>query len=191
MADKYRFFDFVTYDPYEKIIEELKKEGGDYLVSPQHSPDETEKKEHNHVMYSHGNSTTFKHGRDILLGLDLAVNGYIVGVEHPRNRMRYYLHLDNPEKQQFPEGRKALTVVNNFPLDLTKPLSEEEKRELPKRVISFIEEYNIFEYSTLLLSLMERDDDMFQYATTHTIMLARFLDSKRYTSKENPDEWQY
>lgn len=180
MAEKFRFFDFISYKPFEEVYDKTYVEGGDYLISPFHKPDLEVKKKHLHTMYAHGNTITLKAARDILVPLGLAANDYIVGIKHPRNRMRYYLHLDDPDKEQFPEGAEALTIVRNFPLDLTKPLSEEERRLLPVRVVDFINSNNIFEYKQLIDQLKDYDYDLFQFAYTHTIFLGRYLDSKRF-----------
>lgn len=185
MADKYRYFDWVTYKPFDEVYQKLNEEGGDFLISPIHKADSEVKKKHLHVMYAHGNTIAPKAARDILLPLRLAANDYIVAVQHPRNRMRYYLHLDDPDKEQFPEGASALTIVRNFPLDLTKPLSEEERRQLPIRVIDFIADYNISEYKELIDALKNYDYELFQFAYTHTIFLGRYLDSKRFGGSEN------
>lgn len=180
--DKCRFFDFITYESFEKVKALLTDEGGDYLISPLHEPDGDNKKKHFHCMYSHGNSTTLKHVRT-LIPAELPVNGKIVPVLHPANRMRYYLHLDDPDKQQFPAGSEALTVIRNFPLDLKKPLTSEEKRMLPYRVKEYVREFSICEYAELIDALANYDDDMFQYACNHTIFLGRYLDSRRYSGK--------
>lgn len=191
MAEKARYFDFITYETdVEKLKKILKAEGGDYLISPLHQPDPGDdgeaKKPHRHVMYCHGNSTTFKAAKRIIPA-DLPVNGIVIPVTHPPNRQRYYLHLDDPEKEQFQEGASCLTVVNNFPLDLTKPLSPEQLRMVSHQVLAFIREYEITEYSELVDGLERTDEEMYAYAVSHTIFLSRYLDSKRYRGKEDKE----
>lgn len=186
MPDKARYFDFITYETeIEKLVQMLKEEGGDYLISPVHKPDEQEKKAHRHVMYCHGNTITFKAAKKIIPDA-LPANGVVIPVVHPSNRQRYYIHLDDPEKQQFEDGVNALTVVNNFPLDLSKHLSPEQLKIVSHQVLAFIREYEITEYSELIDALESHDEDMFSYAVSHTIFLGRYLDSKRY--KKSDDE---
>lgn len=188
MSDKCRFFAFITYETDIEVIKSLLiAEGGDYLISPLHQPDDECKKPHYHVLYCHGNSTTFKCAKKIVPE-SLPANGVLLPVHHPRNMMRYFLHLDNPEKQQFPNGRNDLVVIGNFPLDLSKQLSPEQKRVISRKVLAFIRDYSICEYAELMDALETQEDpDLFDYAWSHTISISRYLDSRRFSKKGRED----
>lgn len=187
MPDKARYFDFITYETdREKVKAILKAEGGDYLISPVHQPDSEQSKPHLHVMYRHGNTVTVKAAKKVIPA-DLPANGYVVAVAHPTNRQRYYLHLDDPEKQQFDGGARDLILVNNFPLDLTRELSAEERRQMSHKVLKFVRDNAITEYAELVDATERLDEDMFKYVETHTIFLSRYLDSVRYSAHPDDD----
>lgn len=205
-SDKFRYFLFVLYpesapDNWRKI---MKKSGFEFAVSPLHQPDpedsdddddeETEVigKPHHHVVFhTSGNSPwTVKRAREKLKALNLPANGHVEPAFHPRNAQRYLIHMDQPEKQQFPEGFKSIELFNNFPLDLTKNLSTEEKRIVRAKVFELIRTYSIVEYANLIDALYDGygDFDMLDYACNHTIMFNAYLGSKRNQLKIKDDE---
>lgn len=204
-SDKFRYFLFVMYPESapENWNSIMKKSHFEFAVSPLHEPDpeqndddeeeyEEIKKPHYHVIFhTAGNSPwTVKRAREKLKALGLPANGHIEPAFHPNNAQRYLIHMDQPEKQQFPDGFKAITVINNFPLDLTKKLSTEEKRIVRAKVFDLIRKYSIVEYANLIDALYDGygDFDMLDYACTHTIMFNAYLGSKRNQLKIKDDE---
>jgi len=196
-TDKFRYFQFEMYEEsapenWEQI---MKDSSFEFAVSPIHnqkdSTDDAEEiKPHRHVIFhTAGNSPwTVLRARTILCKLGLPANGYIEPCFHPRNAQRYLIHLDNPEKQQF-ESFSQIQIINNFPLDLTKDLSTEEKRIVRYKIFQLIRKYTITEYYALIDALYDGygDFDMIDYACNHTILFNAYLTSYRNKMKEETE----
>lgn len=191
--DKFRYWIFEFYEEsvnpeWEKILRESTFE---FAVSPWHRLDLNEdgeyKKPHRHVIFhTPGNSPlTYKNIVKRLTGLEIAANGYFEPCFNPRQAQRYLIHLDDPEKQQFERGRNEITVINGFPLDLSRQLTQEQMREVRKKCFQAIQDMNILEYHEIMdyCLWVIGNDEMFDYVANHTIMFKGYLDSKRNSLK--------
>lgn len=176
------------YDSQDDLSRELRRTYGDFAVSPLHEPDEDQDFEHFHVVYRHPNTVNIDYVRRYLKESGVHVyNDFVLGLHHPRNYQRYLLHLDNPEKQQF--FSNEIAIVNNFPLDLSKDLSETERYEMQMEIEAFCEEYQIFEYATMCRFLREQSKfDHYRYFTSHTHHFSKFLDSLRNMNRSAKQE---
>lgn len=197
MASKARFFTGLIYedsapDDYESQLRDSLRQ---YLLSPWHTPDPIEDmesgalktlKRHRHVMYCHGNSITPKAAREcfpdwiVLPPSDMA---FMVGSY--RNLSRYFLHMDQPEKEQFSGRPEALlTVLNNFPLDLSKELTKDEKRQLKIQLWNYVRQNNITEYADLMNSLGDMQEwDLFELAFDQQSKIEGYIRSNRHRFK--------
>lgn len=181
---KHEYFDFLVYpgSAPEDWRKTLKASHAPFVISPLHSPDEEQSKPHYHVIYKHGNpimyGTALSFLKPIVIDTGIAANGHVEITFHPRGYMRYLIHLDDLDKQQFDGGRSECTIINGFPLDMTRELSKEQLREIRKRIFDYIQRFEIVEYSTLIDELWI-DDDMLDYACNHTIMFNSYLTSRR------------
>ena len=171
-----------------------------WLISPLHTPDPEEdwetgaiktKKPHYHVMYFHGSPVTAKFGRSIFDSWEWIVTpgkAEFFQVGSVRNLSRYFVHLDQPDKQQWAEKpEEILVVLNGFPLDLERELTRKDKRELKKQGFAFIQDRSITEYSELIDVLMKIGDwVLFDYVTDNTFLFQNYLMSmrKRYAAQE-------
>lgn len=191
--DKFRYYIFEIYEEsvrpdWEQV---LRDSGMQFAISPWHREDLKEdgtlKKAHRHGIYhTAGNQpVSVKTVKKRLLSLDIAANGHIEPARDAGVQMRYLIHLDNPEKSQFEGGRNEIMLFGGFPLDLTRVLTKEELREVKKSIFDRIRDMSITEYSELLDDLLYvlGDDDMFEYASNHTILFKGYLDSKRFSTK--------
>lgn len=196
---KYRYFAGFVYrhdkDGNEQITEQqlherLLRSFGDFAVSPLHAADDEQTDEHWHVIYKHPSSVRLEPARNFMIGIDGVsfFNDYIIPLHHPANYQRYLIHLDNPDKEQFPGGAKAITTINNFPLNLSRELSLADKLEIQKQIESFAREFNIFEYAAMTVYLSEHGlDEHYFYFTTHTHHFGKYLDSLRYSATANQE----
>ena len=195
MPTKARFFTGLIYEDsapndYEQQLKDSLRQ---YLLSPWHTPDPIEDmesgalktlKKHRHLMYCHGNSVTAKAAREAMpdwVVLPASDQGFIVGSY--RNLSRYFLHLDQPDKQQF-EGKpeKNLTVLNNFPLDLSKELTKSERRQLKIELWNFCRQNSIVEYAELMNSLADSQEwDMFELAFDSQSKIEGYIRSNRHS----------
>lgn len=158
----------------------LKSSHGSYACSPLHEPDDKEKKAHYHVMYKHPGPVTLAAMKRIIPE-EVPANGYIELCYHPRTYQRYFLHLDDPEKQQWTGNPTDLIrTCNGFPLDLTRDFSQGERAEQRRKIFELIRSNGVDEYADLLEGLMDAGlVDLFDYASNHTILFSHYLASRR------------
>lgn len=184
-TDKHRYFNFLVYPESapEDWLNQLKDSLCPYVVSPLHSPDEKVAKPHHHVMFYSPGPITLENAYNIIPE-SVPANGHIEWAKSAQGSQRYLIHLDDLDKEQFPQGVKSITVLNGFPLDLTRAYSSAELRELRRRVHECIREYDIVEYAELLDALLELDVDMYDYACNHTILFNTYISSRRNAKTE-------
>ncbi len=194
-ASKSRAFTGVVYPDSapENWREILRESLGMWLISPLHTPDPVEDMEtgaikvpkpHYHVMYFHGSPITAKAGRSIFETWPWIVTpprAEFFQVGSVRNLSRYFVHLDQPDKQQWAEKPESvLTALNGFPLDLSRELTAKDRRALKIATFSFIRDRSITEYSELIDVLMANGDfDTFDYVTDHPMAVQHYLMSQR------------
>lgn len=197
MPSKARFFTGLIYEDsapadYEQLLRDSLLQ---YLLSPCHKPDAVEDMEtgaiktpkpHRHVLYCHGNSITAKAAREIMppwVVLPPSDHAFMVGSY--RNLTRYFLHLDQPEKEQF-EGKPEdnLTCLNNFPLDLTRELTKGEKRALKIQLWNYTRDNCVTEFYELLDRLGDAQEwDLFELAFDSQSKIEGYIRSRRNTWK--------
>lgn len=184
MADsggKARYWTFLVYPESapDDWVGILRRSHGSYAISPMHQPDEEMSKPHYHVVYMHGNTTTMN-GAKGAIPSEVPANGHIEQALNPSNLQRYLIHLDDPEKEQFPEGSNAITLLNGFPLDLTRELSKSEKAKVRLDLMNLIRDNGVTEYSDFIFGLMDMGDpDLLDYACNHTILFEGVIRSVR------------
>lgn len=184
---RYWLFEVYPESAPDNWMQKLKDTRCCFALSPLHEPDEQDAKPHIHgILYTPG-PITWENAKETIPA-DVPANGHIEWAKSPTGSQRYLIHLDDPEKQQFPEGAKAITVLNGFPLDLTRQFSNAELKELRRRVLDFIQEYDITEYAELIYSLERYDLDMQDYACTHTILFNTVITSRREGKKSTQPE---
>lgn len=171
----------------------LRESLGMWLISPLHEPDPVEdfetgavktRKPHYHVIYWHGAPITPKSARSIFESWPWIVTpakAEFFQVGSVRNLSRYFVHLDQPDKQQWAEKPESvLTVLNGFPLDLERELTSKDKRELKKLAFAFIQDNGITEYSELVDVLMATGDwVLFDFVTDSYGVFQHYLMSQR------------
>ena len=172
-AERARNWTFILYPKecngdYLKILENLCVP---CCVSPLHTPEN--EKPHRHVLISGDKKTDQQILNEVCmsLGETVEIDGKpsIKGVTKPqrvvnlKSTVRYFLHLDNPKKQQFDE--KVLTDFGGFDSSkylVSKAEKDSEKYLSIKDVIKIIKEQKIGSLLDLLDYLGKADDNLFQ-----------------------------
>lgn len=188
-TEKHRYFLFIVYpesapDDWQS---QLKQTRCPFAISPLHAPDDENAKQHYHLMFYSPGPITLENAYRIIPE-SVPANGHIEWAKSPNGSQRYLIHLDDPEKEQFKEGVKAITVLNGFPLDLSREFSAAERRAQKLQVQEFIRDHEIFEYSDLLDALAEYDYDLWDFATNHTILFNTYITSRR--NKAISENWE-
>lgn len=181
MADKARYFGFLVYEESapDNWRDILKKSHGCYAISPLHAGDDEHAKPHYHVVYAHGNTATLSAAQSVIPS-EIPANGHIEMIRQPRNYQRYLIHLDDPDKEQFEGGKNAITVLNGFPLDLSRDYSKAELLAFRNEIYELIRENSMTEYCELIDYLMDSGEfELLDYASNHTILFNTYLSSRR------------
>lgn len=161
-------------------------------ISPLHDRDEKEdcpgelKKPHYHIILCWPGPTTANNVKELAGRINAST---WKPVESVRGAYRYHTHQDNPEKAQYNDRANEIINLNGFDPESLNELTSTELRLLSKECLKVINEQGLFEYADLidfLDSLSEQDKEqskLFDYATSHTIMLNNYLSSKRNKAK--------
>lgn len=173
---KGRHFSFVVYPesaPHD-WIEQLKKRGLAFVVSPLHNkdvnPDGTPKKAHYHVIVSWGNTTTYRAAR----GLCVLLNCPQPQLLKSCNGMyRYLTHKDNPEKFQYKEQP---TCYNGW----VRPLDNADVANIKREIWQTVYIKDCQEYGELLMVCEQLGPEYFEVASRNTLFFKAVCDGYRH-----------
>lgn len=184
---KSRHFDFLVYPDSapDDWLGTLRRSHCQFAISPLHAPDEEVKKPHYHGMYYSGRGPITLAAAKQKIPSEVPANGYVEVTASATGYMRYLIHLDDPEKEQFPGGENCITLINGFPLDLTRELTKAEKAAIRSQLVALIRDNGVIEYSDFIFGLEDMGDpDLSDYAATHTIFFSKLIDSQRHKGKQ-------
>ena len=190
-----RNWTFVIYpeECYKDFLEKLENLGVAGAVSPLHTLDE--KKKHYHVLISGEKKSDEQIYNEICseLGEKVEIDGKvsIKGVTRPkkvinlRSMTRYFLHLDNKDKQQFEENNKDFGGFDSSKYLKSETEKEDEKYGLIKKVVEIIRKKEIETYLDLIEELVaENDEGAFRSVCDNAYMFNAIVRSCSY-SKNN------
>lgn len=152
----------VNEDWQEKIGEALV----DCFVSPLHvsesEKEEEQRKPHRHVLFMF---PTKKAPEQVKVLLDeifgcYAFNDKRCKVASARNYARYLLHLDQPSKQQWEDASQILQWGTKSYSEVINTAND--RYETIKRILAFIRENKVYEYSDVMDWALENDEDAFR-----------------------------
>jgi len=158
----------------------LQKTGLQCAVSPLHegelNADESEKKEHWHVIMCWEGPTT----QSVALGVTAKLNAPPpIPLESLRGYYRYLTHADNPEKKQY--DTKDIVCLNGFSITDFVELTRSEVDETLTSLIRMVKEMNFYEYAELLDYLDDNDFSTEKnVAYRNTILLNTYIKSRRH-----------
>lgn len=167
-------------------IELLQKTGLQCAISPLHfkdlNPDGELKKAHYHIILCYSGPTAYS------VVSRLTQNIFNATIPQPleqvRGMYRYFSHKDNPDKAQYDE--KDIKFINGFNIRDFVELTSSEVTEIKKKVMRFIREHDLDEYSDLIDMLMKDENlsDELEIAMNNTLLFDRFLTSRRYKKEK-------
>lgn len=166
----------------------LRLSGHIVAVSPLHDKDKkkdgTLKKPHYHAIIAKrdGGKYTFNTARAVSKGM---LHGTIpILLSSPRGYYRYFCHLDNPDKAQYPESQ--IIRINGFdPADFL-DLSRAEEMEIRKKLTHQMYEMGITDYGTLVCLIMEEgSNDEFYVVSRNTVYFREIAKSVWYANGGN------
>lgn len=185
---KKRNWTFVLYD------DSCAKDWEEYLIGTgvpfayaYHDKDITEigepKKPHYHIVVCFDGPITYQNILNYAIRVG-AANDVVQPVGSVRGIVRYFCHKDNPDKYQYSEDiiqcRNGFDPSDYFALTVT------QQKALKRKVVEFIQENDIEEYSVLIDTLMFSDEvDMFDIASQNTFFFTQYIKSRRNVKSKN------
>lgn len=140
------------------------------------NPDNTEKKEHIHLILCYDGPTTYKSVKSFLEPLNCTIPQPL---EQVRGYYRYLTHKDNPEKYQYDDS--IIKCLNGFNPSDYNELTKSQINSIKFELIQFIIDNEIVEYSDLIEVLYSSDNyNWCLVATQHTLFFNQYLTSRRH-----------
>lgn len=189
--DRYRNFAFIVYPDDERLPhnwqDELAALHVPMAISPLHDsdvygPDDEghtpgePKKPHYHVLMTFSGK---KSPCQVLTMLEPLNVIHVENVNDVRGYCRYLCHLDDPAKAQY----KVSDIVSlcGFDLGVITALTASQRAIVRDQIIDFITEYNITEYSDMVIYARSCDNPGWaDYCEGHTVFLNAFIKSFKY-----------
>ncbi len=178
---KKRNWTFVLYPESAPAdwIEQLKLSGLMCAISPLHdkdiNPTGEPKKAHYHVLLVYSGPTTFSAVSKFTASLNATIPQ---ALESVRGMFRYFSHKDNPEKHQYDEA--DIINVNGFNIADLVELTKSEVNELKMKILSFVRDFGIREYSDLVDFLVDNQmTTEYDVAINNTFFFNTYITSRR------------
>ena len=176
---RYRQWTIVVYPESAPQDWREKLNGLQWVESPLHdkdiNADGTVKKSHWHIMIMFDGKKSYEQVKEIADTLNGASPQY---VQHITGMIRYFAHLDNPEKAQYDKAG-----IIGHGIDVSKYLeSENDIDKLMQEIEIFCEENSITEYAALVRASRQHDG-WHKCVSTHTIHFKAFVASLRHSPK--------
>lgn len=177
-------------------IEILRMQQVPFIVSPLHDKDKDlseydgdlillSKKAHWHVAILCDGNKPLSYFQE----LSNSVNGTRAWkIQNVRSMLRYFLHLDNPEKYQYPQNE-----LREFGGASFQSYMELEGRQLlaeTKKIVRYCKENRITSFVGLVDRLIYDGEDDWLYIVSRqcTLFFSSYLRDKHFISKENQNE---
>ena len=191
--DRFRNWTFLVYpesapENWRDLIDNFHVQ---WACSPLHdsdiNPDGTLKKPHFHVLLSFEGKKSFD---QVKAFSDLCSGVLPIKVESLRGLVRYFAHLDNPEKYQY--NICDIDCYGGFNVnDALKPTTSE-KQVLLKEIFTFLDDFEKpLDYDQFIMYCIKYDKDDWHYLATETSTIAiKSFISARYTRQKHNIEKQ-
>lgn len=182
---KARSWTWVVYqDQYINVLAWLERNPDiAWSMSPKHekdvNPTGEPKKPHWHLLLNWSGPITYKTACDISEELGLPRPQIC---RNTRGMVRYFLHLDNPEKAQY--DRSLITCGGGFEVDdylaLSKTEQEQEEVLFVTKIINKITELDLQEFYELANFVLSEMPEHYQYFKKNSYVLKNYLTSKLF-----------
>ena len=136
--------------------------------------DETQKKPHWHIVVTFTNVKSYEQVKEFSDTINATIPQKVHNLQ---GLMRYFIHLDNPEKAQY-DIKDIKAVGINAELEIMG--QGDFNRKLKGEILEIIRGNDLYEYCDLLDFLQYDYEQHFEYATTHTILFVAYLRARRH-----------
>ncbi|WP_153832141.1 Rep family protein [Fundicoccus ignavus] len=144
------------------------------------NPDNTTKKPHWHVMLSSDGPISLKAVTKIVEPLNVPAPQK---VGSGRGMIRYFIHLDNPEKYQY--SRDEIVAHCGADVESYFELTKTNKLNVMKDIITYIYENKIDNYADFLMICIQHSDDWFDVATNYNTLAINKMIDGMWLKKKN------
>lgn len=179
---KGRHWAFIVY-PESAPVDwkaQIQATGCAFAVSPLHDQDINEstgemKKSHYHCIISFSNTTTYNNVKSsVCEPINATIPQYINSVV---GAVRYFTHLDNPEKAQY--NISDIYTCNGFNLDDYKKLSYSQIQDIKFSITRYILENEILNYLDLVFIINDLNYDWRNVVMDNTIYFKEIIRSAK------------
>lgn len=175
---RYRYWTVVVYPESAPKDWRDRLHGLQWVESPLHdkdvNPDGTPKKAHWHIMIFNSGKISYSQAKEIADSVNGASPQY---VKNMTGMVRYFAHLDNPEKAQYQKSE-----IKGHGVDVSKILeTEDDIDKLEQEIEMYCEDNNVTEYAQLI-RVSRQFDGWHKCVSTHTVHFKAFVASLRHSS---------
>jgi len=149
-----------------------------WVESPLHdadlNADDTEKKAHWHVLFLFGSMKTYDQVVDITKDIGSTKP---IKVSNVRGMVRYFAHLDNPEKKQY----NANEIVTHCGADVLRHLVDEKesRRRVVREMRHWVHENECLDFATLFDYACDEEEEWFDCLITNgTYVMEKYINSR-------------
>jgi len=159
-----------------------------WAESPVHDADlngdGSEKKKHIHFILSFEGMKSFEQVEEITERLHCPIPQKC---RNARALVRYFIHLDNPDKHQYRE--EDIKCHGGFEIDEYFKKSNAQLRDVLKEILTFCVDNQISEFCDLVEAVFALNNDEWIDIITNrnTVFLSAYLKSKHFKVKEDPE----
>jgi Plasmid replication protein. len=136
-------------------------------------------KPHYHVMVMFGNNTTSSVADDLSLSLHQT---RCIPISNAWGYFQYLDHDRETDKAKY--NHKDIRLLNGLTEGELKTLTKDQERELKRSIHVYIHTRKVTEYDQLLEDLFIVDSDMYDYASSHTLLFNTIITSFRNRGKK-------
>ena len=185
-SKRFLSWNFVVY-PGESLPENWKSILGDMMVawaiSPMHDKDINAdgevKKVHRHLLVSFRSVKSYEQVKDIA---DKLKSAPPQPCRDTRGMVRYFLHLDNPEKAQY--NREDIECGGGFDLETALKATATEEEEILDEMFAFIEEHWITEFFVFNSYVRKERKEWRTILRHNCFYISQHIKSQRHYEKE-------
>lgn len=190
---KSRTWTWVVYEEEKDQVDGWLADNPDiaWAMSPKHendvNPDGEKKKPHWHLLVSFSGPTTWNVAQAISEELGLPIPQIC---RNTRGMVRYFLHLDNPEKAQY--DRTLITSGGGFDYESFLALSPSEKeleeRTFIRSLLARIQELGITDFGDVVDLVMCEYEEHYKYLRSSSYLLKQYVYSKSFKPQVDPKQ---
>ncbi len=180
-----RLWTFVLYPESapKNWIDIMNEEHYEFIVSPLHDkdvdPDGEIKKSHHHIMITFAGNKSFDQIKQITDSLKQPIPQI---VHNPRTLIRYFLHLDNPDKYQY--NSSEFQCFGGADIGEALKPTYTEKSSMMYDIIGFIKDNNVTELQDVVDYARMFEPEWFRLLSESCYFVNQYLKSSRHRIKE-------